>query len=116
MLVNFLVLLISLPSFLLREPGNLLVQSVSCAVMSLPATAGGEIRSDRLQSVDEFTLQSREALWGAAGLIFLDHPVLGAGFGWNLDELAGFQVAADGFPRREGGAQAGDRSRDHRAR
>jgi O-antigen ligase len=50
-------------------------------VMSLPATAGGEIRSDRLQSVDEFTLQSREALWGAAALIFLDHPVLGAGFG-----------------------------------
>lgn len=50
-------------------------------VAFLPAKEGGEARSDRLQSVDEFTLESRVALWGAAGVIFLNHPVLGAGFG-----------------------------------
>lgn len=42
-LVDLLVLLISLPAFLLREPSNLLVQSVSCAVMSIPAIIGAAI-------------------------------------------------------------------------
>jgi len=42
-LIDLLVLLISLPAFLLREPSNLLIQSVSCAVMSIPAIIGAAI-------------------------------------------------------------------------
>lgn len=42
-LVNLLVMLIALPSFLLREPANLLLQSVQCAVMAVPAMIGAAI-------------------------------------------------------------------------
>lgn len=42
-MVDLLVLLISLPAFLLREPSNLLIQSVSCAVVSIPAIIGAAI-------------------------------------------------------------------------
>jgi O-antigen ligase len=35
----------------------------------------------RVQEVDDFTQVTRLALWTTAGLIFLSHPVLGAGFG-----------------------------------
>jgi lipopolysaccharide export system permease protein len=42
-LVNLLVLLISLPSFLLREPANLMVHSLTCASMSIPAMIGAAI-------------------------------------------------------------------------
>ncbi|HJX85742.1 MAG TPA: O-antigen ligase family protein [Candidatus Angelobacter sp.] len=37
--------------------------------------------AERLQEVDEFTQVSRLALWGAAGVMFLGHPVLGVGYG-----------------------------------
>jgi len=41
-----------------------------------------EILSEsRLQDVDEFTSVSRLALWGAAGYMFLEHPMMGVGFG-----------------------------------
>jgi lipopolysaccharide export system permease protein len=39
-LVNVLVLVITLPSFLLREPANLLRQSVICAAMAIPCLFG----------------------------------------------------------------------------
>jgi lipopolysaccharide export LptBFGC system permease protein LptF len=39
-LVNILVLVITLPSFLLREPANLLMQSVTCAGLALPCQFG----------------------------------------------------------------------------
>ncbi len=39
-LVNLLVLLLSMPSYLLREPANLLRQSVECAIISIPAMLG----------------------------------------------------------------------------
>lgn len=35
----------------------------------------------RLQQVDEFTSTSRFALWSAAGAMFLQHPILGVGYG-----------------------------------
>ena len=35
----------------------------------------------RLQEVDDFTSTSRLALWGTAGAMFLQHPVLGVGYG-----------------------------------
>lgn len=35
----------------------------------------------RVQEVDDFTQTTRLALWGAAGMMFLGHPVLGVGFG-----------------------------------
>jgi putative inorganic carbon (hco3(-)) transporter len=35
----------------------------------------------RLQDVDEFTSMSRKALWGTAAILFLQHPVLGVGYG-----------------------------------
>jgi O-antigen ligase len=37
--------------------------------------------ANRLTEVDEFTRASRLALWGAAGIMFLGHPVLGVGYG-----------------------------------
>ena len=40
MLINMLVLAITMPFFLLREPANLLRQSVLCAAMALPAMMG----------------------------------------------------------------------------
>jgi lipopolysaccharide export system permease protein len=42
-LANMLVLGLSLPCFLLREPANLLRQSVLCAGMAIPATVGSAI-------------------------------------------------------------------------
>ncbi len=41
--VNLLVLLIALPSFLLREPAPLMRQAVVCATMALPALTGSAI-------------------------------------------------------------------------
>ena len=76
-----------------------ILASVLVAVaIALPLTAKGEVQAERLQSVDDFTQQSRLALWGAAGIMFLEHPVLGAGFGtyrftfhqhvpWIIDDL-----------------------------
>lgn len=47
-------------------------------VLSLqPRTPGG----GRLGEVDDFTSSSRLALWGTAGVMFLQHPVLGVGYG-----------------------------------
>ena len=39
-MINILVLVITLPSFLLREPSNLLVQSVLCAGLAIPCMFG----------------------------------------------------------------------------
>ena len=47
-------------------------------VLSLqPRVAGG----GRLGGVDDFTSASRLALWGTAGTMFRQHPVLGVGYG-----------------------------------
>jgi putative inorganic carbon (hco3(-)) transporter len=46
-------------------------------VLSLQERGGG----GRLQDVDEFTQTTRLALWGAAGAMFLGHPILGVGYG-----------------------------------
>jgi lipopolysaccharide export system permease protein len=42
-LVNLLVLALTLPCFLLREPANLLRQSIMCASLAIPATVGSAI-------------------------------------------------------------------------
>lgn len=42
-LVNLLVLALTLPTFLLREPANLLRQSVLCAALAVPAIVGSAI-------------------------------------------------------------------------
>ena len=54
-----------------------LILAVAIALPLAPPEAGGS----RLQGVDDFTRESRLALWGAAGAMFLQHPVLGVGFG-----------------------------------
>jgi len=41
--INVLVLLIALPSFLLREPRSLVVQSITCAALTIPALVGAAI-------------------------------------------------------------------------
>jgi O-antigen ligase len=78
-------------SFLVTKPSGkaLLRVCLSLAlaaslVSSLQETRGGEegeAGSGRLQEVDDFTQESRLALWGAAGMMFLGHPILGVGFG-----------------------------------
>lgn len=52
--------------------------SVSLVLSLLERGGGG---GARVQGVDDFTQQSRLALWSAAGTMFLGHPVLGVGFG-----------------------------------
>lgn len=42
-LINILTLLITLPFFLIREPRNLLVQSVNCSAVGLTAQIGGAV-------------------------------------------------------------------------
>lgn len=57
----------------------LLAAALSVAVvLSLQRESAG---GARLQEVDEFTSASRLALWGAAGAMFVQHPVLGVGYG-----------------------------------
>lgn len=46
-------------------------------VLSLQDRGG----ANRLEQVDDFTQESRLALWGAAGVMFVGHPVLGVGYG-----------------------------------
>ncbi len=46
-------------------------------VVSLQERGGG----GGLREVDEFDQQARLAAWGAAGMMFLAHPVLGVGYG-----------------------------------
>jgi len=53
------------------------VLTMAIVVSLQPQSAGG----GRIQEVDEFTSSSRLALWGTAGLLFLQHPVLGVGYG-----------------------------------
>src|SRR5215471_5707168 len=40
-----------------------------------------ESAAERLREVDEFTSYTRVALWSAAAVMFLEHPVLGVGYG-----------------------------------
>jgi O-antigen ligase len=47
-------------------------------VLSLQRESAG---GARLQEVDDFTSTSRLALWGAAGAMFVQHPIFGVGYG-----------------------------------
>jgi putative inorganic carbon (hco3(-)) transporter len=49
-------------------------------VLQLPSQIEAEGES-RFQQIDEFTSISRLALWNAAGAMFVQHPVLGVGYG-----------------------------------
>jgi putative inorganic carbon (HCO3(-)) transporter len=51
------------------------------ALIAWPLTPKESAHAARLKGVDDFTRDSRVALWGAAAVIFLEHPILGAGFG-----------------------------------
>lgn len=57
----------------------LLATALSLAVVLAVQREGAG--GTRLQEVDDFTSASRFALWGAAGAMFLQHPVLGVGYG-----------------------------------
>lgn len=59
----------------------LLISAMVAASIALPLAWLGGFEAERLQNVDDFTQQSRLAIWGAAVIIFLQHPVLGAGVG-----------------------------------
>jgi O-antigen ligase len=50
----------------------------TCLILAISAGRPGQAR---LQGMDDLTLETRLALWGAAGALFLEHPVGGAGFG-----------------------------------
>lgn len=59
----------------------ILGSAVLAAAIATPLALSAGAEAQRLQTVDEFTQTSRLALWGAAGMIFMQHPVMGAGFG-----------------------------------
>jgi O-antigen ligase len=59
---------------------RVLLATVLSAVIVIPLQPEAAAES-RLQEVDESTSVSRLALWGAAGAMFLQHPVLGVGYG-----------------------------------
>jgi putative inorganic carbon (HCO3(-)) transporter len=56
---------------------------LAAALIAWPLTPKPKesVQAERLTTVDDFTRDSRVALWGAAAVIFLEHPILGAGFG-----------------------------------
>jgi O-antigen ligase len=60
-------------------------------VLSMQERGGGA----RLQDVDDFTQESRLALWGAAAGMFMSHPVLGVGYG-NYRSLYNDYMGSDG--------------------
>ena len=59
----------------------ILVSALLAAAIAAPLAMAAGAEAERLQSVDDFTQASRLALWGAAGVIFMQHPFIGAGFG-----------------------------------
>jgi putative inorganic carbon (hco3(-)) transporter len=60
---------------LLKIAVSLLVAAVLVLSLQVPGSLG------RVQEVDDFTQTTRLALWGAAGMMFLGHPILGVGYG-----------------------------------
>src|SRR5215472_366050 len=59
----------------------LLISVMVAASIALPLAWLGGFEAERLQNVGDFTQQSRLAMWGAAVIIFLQHPMLAAGVG-----------------------------------
>src|SRR5262249_50829848 len=59
----------------------LLIASILAASVGLWFAYLGSLEGERYRDVGDFTLQSRLAIWGAATVIFLQHPILGAGVG-----------------------------------
>lgn len=59
----------------------LLIASILAATLALTLAYEGDLEADRYKAVDDFTLESRIAIWGAATMVFLQYPVLGAGVG-----------------------------------
>jgi O-antigen ligase len=58
-----------------------LIASILAASVGLLFGYLGSLEGERYRDVGDFTLQSRLAIWGAATVIFLQHPFLGAGVG-----------------------------------
>jgi putative inorganic carbon (hco3(-)) transporter len=58
---------------------KILISLLLAAVLVLSLQESGAL--GRVQEVDDFTQVTRLALWTAAGVMFLGHPVLGVGFG-----------------------------------
>lgn len=67
----------------LRPRGGRLVAILASGILAVALVAGLSSAGggERLQTVDEFTQVSRLAIWGVAGMNFLQHPILGIGFG-----------------------------------
>ncbi|HEY6270585.1 MAG TPA: O-antigen ligase family protein [Terriglobales bacterium] len=59
--------------------GKILISLLLAASLVLSMQESGTL--GRVQEVDDFTQTTRLALWTAAGMMFLGHPVLGVGFG-----------------------------------
>lgn len=57
-------------------------------------TTGREEVAARVKQVDEFTVETRMAIWGVAGSIFLAHPLLGIGYG-NIPAVYGDYIPSD---------------------
>jgi O-antigen ligase len=64
-----------------RTLAIILASALLAASIAVPLALAAGAEAERLQTVDDFTQASRLALWGAAGIIFMQHPVMGAGFG-----------------------------------
>jgi putative inorganic carbon (hco3(-)) transporter len=58
-----------------------LASALLAMAIAIPLASTAGAPAERLQSVDDYTQQSRLALWGSAFIIFMHHPVLGNGFG-----------------------------------
>jgi len=58
-----------------------LVTLIMAAVIALALSPHESEQATRIQSVDEFTQASRLTLWGAAAMMFIEHPALGIGYG-----------------------------------
>lgn len=66
----------------LRPRRRTLVAILASAVLAGALVAGlSSAGGERLQTVDEYTQASRLAVWDVAAVNFLQHPILGTGFG-----------------------------------
>jgi putative inorganic carbon (HCO3(-)) transporter len=75
------VLLRFRPGLAILARGALMIALAAAIANLLTVTIPEQQTITRLEEVDDFTTLSRLALWGTAAQMFIEHPVLGVGYG-----------------------------------
>lgn len=95
-LIAYAGMLLIVAWYLKPKPTALLRVFLSIALAAgLVLSVQGLTGAARLQEVDDFTLETRLMIWGAAATVFVGHPVLGVGFG-NFRSLSNDYLGGNG--------------------